>query len=38
MAEPRKGSATQYFIHRADGESPRRPVNVTPVSGALVTP
>ena len=38
MAEPRKGSATQYFIHRADGESPRRPVNVTPVSGPLATP
>lgn len=38
MAEPRKGSATQYFIHRADGESPRRPVNVTPVSGLLATP
>lgn len=38
MAEPRPGSATQFFIHRADGESPRRPVKVTPVSGPLANP
>jgi hypothetical protein len=38
IAEPRNGSATQYFVHRADGESPRRPVTVTPVSGPLAMP
>lgn len=35
MAEARPGVATQFFIHRADGEKPRRPVQVTPVSGPL---
>jgi hypothetical protein len=38
MAEARSGTATQFFIHRADGEKPRRPVQVTPVSGPLAAP
>lgn len=32
-AQVREGSATQFFIHRADGEAARRPVAVTVVSG-----
>ncbi len=38
MAEPRPGTATQFFVHRADGDKPRRPVKVTPVSGPLAAP
>ena len=37
MAESRPGIATQFFVHRADGEKPRRPITVTPVSGPLVS-
>ena len=38
MAESRPGMATQYFVHRADGEKPRRPINVTPITGPLASP
>lgn len=38
LAEPRAGIATQYFIHRTDGASPRRPVSVTPINGPIATP
>jgi hypothetical protein len=35
LAEARDGAATQFFVHRADGDSPRRPIAVTQVSGPL---
>lgn len=38
IAEPRDGMATQYFIHRSDGEAPRRPVTVTPITSQLTPP
>jgi hypothetical protein len=38
LAEAKPGMATQFFVHRADGDKPRRPINVTPVSGPLASP
>jgi hypothetical protein len=38
LAESKPGMATQYFVHRADGEKPRRPIKVTPISGPLASP